>query len=52
MIKNLLGKILVPRDPEWEREREAALIMTAILFILVSVGITGLVIYWRNTLGR
>lgn len=52
MIKNFLGKIIFSRHPEWERNRETALLITAILFALVSASVTGLVIYWRNTLGR
>ena len=52
MIKSFLGKIVFPRHPEWERERETVVLVTAVLFGLVFAGITGLVIYWRNTLGR
>jgi len=51
-MKNFLGKILFPRHPAWEREREAAVLVTTVLFALVFAGIIGLVIYWHNTLGR
>ena len=51
-MKHLLGKILFPRHPEWQGEREAVMLVATILFVLVSAGIVGLVIYWRNTIGR
>jgi hypothetical protein len=52
MIKNFLGRILFPRHPEWRRERETVLLVTTILFALVFAGIVGLVISWRDTIGR
>ena len=51
-MKNFLGRILFPRHPDWARERETVVLVTAVLFGLVFAGIVGLVIYWRNTLGR
>ncbi|MDR3458554.1 MAG: hypothetical protein P4N60_13975 [Verrucomicrobiae bacterium] len=51
-MKHILGKFLFPRHPGWQGEREAAVLVATVLFALVFAGVVGLVIYWRNNIGR
>ena len=44
----LLGKIMFPQRQTWQREREARLILAAMLVALVFAGIVGVVAFWRN----
>jgi len=48
MFTNLLGKIMFPRRPRWQRERDARALLVASLVALVVAGVIGSVMVWRS----
>ena len=48
MIWNLLGKILFPRLPQWERIQKTKMAAGVFFSALIFAGCVGMVIYLRN----
>jgi hypothetical protein len=52
MLTNRLGKILYPRQQDWQRERETRTILATVLFAVVCAAIVGMVILWHNGVAK